>query len=128
MYNQPVYHFHLVRSLEWSGCEQTSFCYAGLSWVRVIGSPPTGGAGRMKLSCVVPTSVIHILTHSYILNKIIFHLRVSTISAFWFSCWGVIKNVFIHSACLPAICPSIDPSWGGPIELFLIPASAPQLV
>ena len=22
----------------------------------------------------------------------------------------------------------IDPSWGGPIELFLIPASAPQLV
>ena len=21
----------------------------------------------------------------------------------------------------------IDPSWGGPIELFLIPASAPQL-
>ena len=25
-----------------------------------IGSPPTGGAGRMKLSCVVPASVIHI--------------------------------------------------------------------
>ena len=24
------------------------------------GSPPTGGAGRMKLSCVVPASVIHI--------------------------------------------------------------------
>ena len=22
----------------------------------------------------------------------------------------------------------IDPSWGGPIELFLLPASAPQLV
>ena len=22
----------------------------------------------------------------------------------------------------------IDPSWGGPIELFLIPVSAPQLV
>ena len=22
----------------------------------------------------------------------------------------------------------IDPSWGGPIEIFLIPASAPQLV
>ena len=22
----------------------------------------------------------------------------------------------------------IDPSWGGPIELFLVPASAPQLV
>ena len=28
-----------------------------------IGSPPTGGAGRIKLSCVVPASVIH---HSYI--------------------------------------------------------------
>ena len=24
------------------------------------GSPPTGGAGRMKLSCVEPESVIHI--------------------------------------------------------------------
>ena len=22
----------------------------------------------------------------------------------------------------------VDPSWGGPIELFLVPASAPQLV
>ena len=22
----------------------------------------------------------------------------------------------------------IDPSWGGPIELFLVPASAPRLV
>ena len=22
----------------------------------------------------------------------------------------------------------IDPSWGGPIDLFLVPASAPQLV
>ena len=25
-----------------------------------IGSPPTGSAGRMKLSCVAPASVIHI--------------------------------------------------------------------
>ena len=30
----------------------------------------SGGAGRMKLSCVVPASVIHIgHTHSYILRK-----------------------------------------------------------
>ena len=27
-----------------------------------------------------------------------------------------------------AMGPWIDPSWGGPIELFLIPASAPRLV
>ena len=25
-----------------------------------VGSPTTGSAGRMKLSCVVPASVIHI--------------------------------------------------------------------
>ena len=27
-----------------------------------------------------------------------------------------------------AMCRRIDPSWGGPIELFLVPASAPRLV
>ena len=27
-----------------------------------------------------------------------------------------------------AIGRRIDPSWGGPIELFLVPASAPRLV
>ena len=32
--------------------------WSSQSWE--IGSPPTGGAGRMKLSCVVPASVIHI--------------------------------------------------------------------
>ena len=37
---------------------QTSFILSSQSWE--IGSPPTGGAGRIKLSCVVPTSVIHI--------------------------------------------------------------------
>ena len=37
---------------------QTSFILSSQS--RKIGSPPTGGAGRMKLSCVVPASVIHI--------------------------------------------------------------------
>ena len=37
---------------------RTSFILSSHSWE--IGSPPTGGAGRMKLSCVVPASVIHI--------------------------------------------------------------------
>ena len=32
--------------------------------------------------------------------------------------------VFAHGA----MGRRIDPSWGGPIELFLVPASAPQLV
>ena len=27
-----------------------------------------------------------------------------------------------------AMCRRIDPSWGGPIELFLVPTSAPRLV
>ena len=37
---------------------RTSFILSSQSWE--TGSPPTGVAGRMKLSCVVPTSVIHI--------------------------------------------------------------------
>ena len=39
-----------------------------------------------------------------------------------FSCWGVVKHSFIHSCAMGR---RIDPSWGGPIELFLIQASAP---
>ena len=35
-----------------------SFILSSQSWE--IGSPPTGGAGRMKLSCVVPASVTRI--------------------------------------------------------------------
>ena len=38
-------------------------------------------------------------------------------------CSSVVR-VFAHDA----MCHRIDPSWGGPIELFLVPASAPQLV
>ena len=30
--------------------------------------------------------------------------------------------------CLFTMGRRIDPSWGGPIELFLVPASAPRLV
>ena len=36
---------------------RTSFVMSNQSWEIV--SPPTGGAGRTKLSCVVPASVIH---------------------------------------------------------------------
>ena len=35
-----------------------SFILLSQSWE--IGSPPTGGAGRMKLFCAVPISAIHI--------------------------------------------------------------------
>ena len=38
-------------------------------------------------------------------------------------CSSVVR-VFAHGA----IGRRIDPSWGGPIELFLVPASAPRLV
>ena len=34
------------------------------------------------------------------------------------------KNTFAHGA----MGRRIDTSWGGPIELFLVPASAPRLV
>ena len=38
--------------------------------------------------------------------------------------WSSVVRAFAHGAmgC------QIDPPWGGPIELFLVPASAPQLV
>ena len=46
-----------------------------------------------------------------------------------------IKNLFCSLSTLPgrafahgAMGHQIDPSWGGPIELFLVPASAPRLV
>ena len=38
-------------------------------------------------------------------------------------CSSVVR-VFAHGA----MGRQIDPSWGGPIELFLVPASAPRLV
>ena len=38
-------------------------------------------------------------------------------------CSSVVR-VFAHGA----MGRRIDPSWGGPIELFLVPASVPQLV
>ena len=38
--------------------------------------------------------------------------------------WLTVVKVFAHGA----MGRRIDPSWSGPIELFLIPASAPRLV
>ena len=38
-------------------------------------------------------------------------------------CSSVVR-AFVHGA----MGRQINPSWGGPIELFLIPASAPRLV
>ena len=38
--------------------------------------------------------------------------------------WNEIRVLYINVA----MGRQIDPSWGGPIELFLVPASAPQLV
>ena len=38
-------------------------------------------------------------------------------------CSSVVR-VFAHGA----MGHQIDPSWGGPIELFLVPVSAPRLV
>ena len=40
-----------------------------------------------------------------------------------FRCSSVVR-AFAHGA----MGRQIDPSWGGPIELFLVPASAPRLV
>ena len=34
----------------------------------------------------------------------------------------------VRAFALGAMGRRIDPSWGGPIELFLVPAIAPQLV
>ena len=45
-------------------------------------------------------------------NYISFHIRSSVVRAF----------------ARHAMGRRIDPSWGGPIELFLVPASAPRLV
>ena len=37
------------------------------------------------------------------------------------NCLQLMVRAFVHSA----MGHRIDPSWGGPIELFLVPASAP---
>ena len=37
-----------------------------------------------------------------------------------------ISNIVVRAFAHGAIGRRIDPSWGGPIELFLVPASAPR--
>ena len=53
-------------------------------------------------------------------------IKFTVMVAFHFSgarCSSVVRT-FAHGA----MGRRIDPSWGGPIELFLVPASAPRLV
>ena len=38
--------------------------------------------------------------------------------------WSSVVRAFAHGA----MGRRIDPSWGGPIELFIVPACAPRLV
>ena len=42
--------------------------------------------------------------------------------------WGARCSSVVRAFAHGAMGHWIDPSWGGPIELFLVPASAPQLV
>ena len=65
---------------DWNGEVMKSFILSSQSWE--IGSPPTGGAGRTKLSCVVPSSVIHIWPIHIVWGKIL-HLCVRTVRIFW---------------------------------------------
>ena len=51
-----------------------------------------------------------------------FYLRFYSLM-FGARCSSVVR-AFAHGA----MGRRIDPSWGGPIELFLVPASAPRLV
>ena len=56
------------------------------------------------------------LLRKYIINKLI-NKKMGA------RCSSVVR-AFAHGA----MGRRIDPSWGGPIELFLVPASAPRLV
>ena len=42
--------------------------------------------------------------------------------------WGARCNSVVRAFAYGAMGRQINPSWGGPIELFLVPASAPRLV
>ena len=58
-------------------------------------------------------------------KKTIYIARKQTAAATrWSDLFDYHGRVFVHGA----ICRRINPSYGGPIELFLIPASAPRLV
>ena len=57
------------------------------------------------------------------LHRRCFDLCVSSVILTGARCSSVVR-VFTHGA----MGHRIDPSWGGPIELFLVPASAPRLL
>ena len=46
----------------------------------------------------------------------------------YFSFQGVTCSSVVRAFVHGAVSRRIDPSWGGPIELFLLPACAPRLV
>ena len=77
----------------------------------------------MEVTCVQCRSVgIHIIQISIRVSSDLemgfFQSRVMRVR-----CRSVVR-VFAHGA----MGRRIDPSWSGPIELFLVPASAPRLV
>ena len=49
-------------------------------------------------------------------------------SGFQFIRYGVRCSSVVRAFAHGAMGRRIDPSWGGPIELFLVPASAPRMV
>ena len=51
-----------------------------------------------------------------------------SLSEWSFTIWGARCSSVVRAFAHGAMGRRIDPSWGGPIELFLVPASAPRLV
>ena len=68
-----------------------------------------------KRKCVLTTLLCHKINY-YLFNWVNSQLARARCSS--------MVRAFAHGA----MGHWIDPSWGGPIELFLIPASAPRLV
>ena len=60
---------------------------------------------------------------TFIVSLTISDSNTKTLSVYGARCSSVVR-AFAHGV----IGRRIDPSWGGPIELFLVPASAPRLV
>ena len=66
---------------------------------------------------------IVIIVGSVCLQECTFSLRIFDYAGRGTRCSSVVR-AFAHGT----MGHRIDPSWGGPIELFLVPASAPRLV
>ena len=58
----------------------------------------------------------------------VFAEAAAEISADWLTVEAVTDFFAAGAFAHGAVGRRIDPSWGGPIELFLVPASAPRLV